>query len=371
MRKIIKTEAELDDIREQWRDFTSKVSGFEVFFSHEWIKTWFDYFIKNNKKRSLHIIVEVDESKNEITSIVPLYREKFFYFFTSIRFISDNYSDYLGILTGGMKGFSAAAGAVEDLLVGGSGSPGIIYLKQVPEEQALALKNLLAGKSGGISLKMKESGDCYFISLPKSAGDYLKMFNSKQRYNIIKRVKNAEEKGARFVSFDYNGRPELLSSHIKEFFDLHQKRWNEKGKEGVFRSKKIKEFFSDLFLRLHEAGFLKLSFLKIGDKSIAGQVCFDLNGKREVCLPGFDPAYSSLHPGIVLTFYEIRDSTLKGLREFDFLKGGEGYKKGFLAVKRPNFKLYLFRNKFFFILFRINTFLRNEIFSKIGLLTEF
>ncbi|MHB1546428.1 MAG: GNAT family N-acetyltransferase, partial [bacterium] len=87
--------------------------------------------------------------------------------------------------------------------------------------------------------------------------------------------------------------------------------------------------------------------------------------KRQVYLPGFDTKYSSYHPGIVLTYYIIEEAIAEKYEEFDFLKGGEEYKQRFGAVKRENYKLYLYKNKIVYYIYKINLFIEKEIKEKL------
>lgn len=365
MYRIIQTGEELESFKEKWDNFSLRNPDFEIFFSYEWVKTWFDYFIKGHKKRRLYVIIKLDEQSGEIEAVAPLYTEKYFLFFKCLRFISDDFSDYLGISSLDADSFS---GVAEKMFSGLSGFPehaGIIFLKQLPSIQAINLKNISVTGNTGLNIKTKRSGDCYSLMLPGSVDSYMKTFNSKQRYNILKRVKDSEKKGVFPVSFNESGHTGDIKEYLEEFFNLHQKRWEGKGKKGVFHNPYVRTFFGELFNKLYDSGYLYLSFLRYGDNLIAGSICFDFNGKRQVYLPGFDPVYSGLHPGMVLTYYNISEAIKDGKTEFDFLKGGEDYKKRFLSSGKDNYKMYLYRNPVFYILFKVNMFLGKEIFARI------
>jgi hypothetical protein len=213
------------------------------------------------------------------------------------------------------------------------------------------------------SLTYKESGDCYYIKLPDRIDEYMKQFNSKQRYNILSRVEKAKKQSVEYISSEKidNDSLDLL---LDNFFRLHQKRWNEKGQGGVFSNSKIKSFFKEIFGSLFKKNMLALSFLKYNNEFISAAICFDYAGSRQVYLPGFDTKYSNLYPGIVLTYYNIREAIDKKYLEFDFLKGGEEYKKRFLGIKRKNYKLYLYKSKFIFYIFKLSLFFNNEVKNK-------
>ena len=446
MVKIIRDCQGFNAIKGGWDDFASRIdSPAAVFMSHGWLSAWIKYFLDGKRGKKPFIAVDYDDKAGgthgtrAIRAAAPLYKERFFIFFRSLRFISDDYSDYRDILTGqgacftGMAGMSGIARELEKRLNAGLCSADrldIIFLKQVSgafkdaisgdvcgrggkgagiasspahlrlrkkqrflhacSQRYLAMTGGLGGagaERGKIRFKSKPSGSCYYIDLNKygSMEGYLEKFNSKQRYNILKRVKDAGKEGVEYVTVpqgsaaagagggaERDGAASQADGHraetayvdyIGEFFNLHQKRWRGKGGKGVFHSAAIRDFFRSLFGVLDEKGFLNLSFLKFEGKFIAGAVCFDAGGRRQVYLPGFDPEYSYLHPGIVLTYYNIEEAFAAGRSEFDFLKGPEDYKKRFLAEKRENYKIYIYRNRAAYALFKLNIFLKNEISS--------
>ncbi len=382
MFKIIRTEEEFNAIKADWDSFIDENSASNVFLSHNWIASWIAYFLNGKRGRQLFIIVEYDDNGNTIKSIAPFYIDVFFLVFKCLRFISDDYSDYLGIPVNNTlfnildeinSYLNTKYSGFKEIRKKGKNRfrADIIYLKQVSEEQNG--KILKYGKDK-FNLTNKSGGDCYYVPLPHTIKEYMEGFNSKQRYNILKRVKDAEKEDIRYISIsiktgndsniDHNNM-DHLDHYLEEFFNLHQKRWNKKGKQGVFHNDNIKAFFVNLFTVLYDNGILNLSFLKYNDKLIAGSACFDIKDKRQVYLPGFDPEYSFLQPGIVLTYYNIREAISLNYKEFDFLKGSEDYKRRFLAIKRTNYKIYLYKTEIIYLIFKLNLFLKNELFPKI------
>lgn len=379
MFKIIRTEEEFNAIKADWDRFTDNNSDSNVFLSHDWIASWIKYFLKGKKGRQLFIIAEYDDNEGTIKSIAPFYIDVFFLVFKCLRFISDDYSDYLGIAadnTGAIFNMLDEINSYLNVKRGGYKEikeinkkeengfrADMIYLKQVSEEQS---GKILKYEKDKLHLTRKSGGDCYYALLPHTVEKYLEGFNSKQRYNILKRVKTAEKKAVQYISISIkNGDGNNIDYYLEEFFKLHQKRWNKKGKRGVFHNNKINAFFKSLFTALYNNGILNLSFLKYNDRLIAASACFDIKDKRQVYLPGFDPEYSFLQPGIVLTYYNIREAISLNCKEFDFLKGSEDYKRRFLAVKRANYKIYIYKTKIIYPIFKLNLFLKNEFFPKI------
>ena len=375
MVKIIRSIKELQKIESEWNSLAESSPNENVFMSFDWNFLWIKYFLRR-KDRLFIIAVYNDANENELEALAPFFLKRFCLFFKSLMFVSGNYSDYLNIIVKKGADKERIYSEIFGEIIKNKGAD-MIYLRQVSAELLNGVKKNVS-EHFGLKLNYKESGGCYYFNLPDSIDAYMMRFNSKQRYNILSRVEKAEKNNIRFIgSSDFD--KSLFKEYLNYFFGLHQKRWNDKGKRGVFYSKKIKFFFTDLFTVLYNKNKIALSFLAFdkeaggGDgsggggnkKIISSAVCFDSGNKRQVYLPGFDPEYSNFHPGIVLTYYIIKEAIGCKFEEFDFLKGGEEYKQRFGAVKRENYKLYSYKNKIIYYIFKFSLFIENEIKEKL------
>jgi len=390
MVKIIRSIKELQKIESEWNSLAESSPNENVFMSFDWNFLWIKYFLRR-KDRLFIIAVYNDANENELEALAPFFLKRFCLFFKSLMFVSGDYSDYLNIIVKKGADKERIYSEIFGEIIKNNGAD-MIYLRQVSAELLNGVKKNVS-EHFGLKLNYKESGGCYYFNLPDSIDAYMMRFNSKQRYNILSRVEKAEKNNIRFIgSSDFD--KSLFKEYLNYFFGLHQKRWNDKGKKGVFYNKKIKFFFTDLFTVLYNKNKIALSFLafdkeaggggghsggggigngsggggigSIGSKKIiSSAVCFDSGNKRQVYLPGFDPEYSNFHPGIVLTYYIIKEAIGCKFEEFDFLKGGEEYKQRFGAVKRENYKLYSYKNKIIYYIFKFSLFIENEIKEKL------
>ena len=367
MIKIIQNINELESIESEWNDLFEESSGSNVFQSFDWNYIWLKHFLRKNDNIFI-IAVYNDKENGKLEAIAPFFIRRFFLFLKSLMFISYDYSDYLDIIIrkncDKEKIYAEIFNTV--LLKNKSNKiADIIYLKQVSKKTLNLISEYLQ-KIKKISLNFKESGNCYYFNLPDNIEEYMKRFNSKQRYNILKRVEKADDVNIKYSACSsVNTYKSLFEKYLNIFFELHQKRWQGKGKRGVFYNDDIKNFFKELFISLFNKNRITLSTLKINDGNIiASAVCFDYADKKQIYLPGFDTAYSGYHPGIVLIYNDIKESINKKYKELDFLKGGEEYKQRFGAIKRENYKLYLYKNKIYFYIYKINIFFENEVKEK-------
>ena len=367
MIKIITSLQELKTIEQEWNDLFEDSRNINVFQTFDWNYIWLKHFLRRDDNL---FIIAVYNDTGRLQAIAPFFTRRFFLFFKSLALISYDYSDYLDIIIRKNCGEKEIYSEIFDTIFLNNKFNrivDIISIKQISEETLRLISQYLK-KIKKIRLDYKESGNCYYFNLPDNIDDYMKRFTSKQRYNILKRVEKAANSNIKYISGSnaYIDKT-LFQKYLDIFFALHQKRWREKGKRGVFRNAQIKNFFEELFIALFDKNRITLSALEKNINSghiIAAAVCFDCGEKKQVYLPGFDTGFSGYHPGIVLIYNDIKEAISKKYKEFDFLKGGEEYKQRFGAVKRENYKLYLYKNTIVFYIYKINIFLKNEIKEK-------
>jgi hypothetical protein len=122
---------------------------------------------------------------------------------------------------------------------------------------------------------------------------------------------------------------------------LHQQRW---GPEGKFGSPLFTAFHDAVMPALLQAGALELLWLSVRGEPIAAIYNIVWNGKvyfyqsgRKMDVP------AAQRPGIVLHAYAIQRAIAAGRREYDFLSGGEHYKKQLALATRPIVQLRVHR----------------------------
>jgi hypothetical protein len=90
----------------------------------------------------------------------------------------------------------------------------------------------------------------------------------------------------------------------------------------VFASDKLRR----LFLQLFEKGAITVSALYVGDRPAAIHLGPVTEGRFYYWVPSYDTELQLYSPGVILMEELMRDSMSSGIREFDFLIGGEDYK---------------------------------------------
>jgi len=172
------------------------------------------------------------------------------------------------------------------------------------------------------------------IPLPNSFDGYLANIDKKQRHEIRRKIRRAEESG-RNVRWYITTQFTELDEHIDELFRL------------MALDPKKAEFFTPLMRQQMEGcirtsfdhGYLQLAFLEVDGKKVCVYFNFDLDDKIWVYNSGYDRDYNDLSVGWVLLGYLIEYAIQLGRKEFDFMRGDEDYKYKFGAIDRPVMRL--------------------------------
>lgn len=169
-----------------------------------------------------------------------------------------------------------------------------------------------------------------YIRLSSSWDEYLLSLDRHNRHEIRRKLRNAEKEG---VTFSW------LRDIQKEkdtFFRLLRASSEEKKR---FLSPPMEAFFTDLMTAFAQTS--QVCFLTYKGNAIAAVFLFVTSYDMLVYNSGFDPAYASLSPGVVVIAYLLQEAIKQKKKRFDFLRGQERYKYHFGAQDRQLYRIIL------------------------------
>ena len=120
--------------------------------------------------------------------------------------------------------------------------------------------------------------------------------------------------------------PTRLPEAFDELLRLHRLRWDPEGGSQGIRGPRIEAFHRDATALLAERGRLRLYTMKVGRQAVASAYAIVDHGAFLYYQSGYDPRWRDRSVGLVLVGQTFKDSFDLGLREYDFLRGNEGYK---------------------------------------------
>ncbi len=166
------------------------------------------------------------------------------------------------------------------------------------------------------------------IALNGSFDEYLSRVEKKQRHEIRRKMRRAEEsgRGVRWFISDMKD----VQAETEAFLSLME---HDEGKAEFLRDA-MREQMRAVIRTAHENGWLWLAFLEADGKRIAACLNFDYDNKLWGYNAGVNRDFMDLSPGWVLLAYTLQWACENNRSEFDFMRGDEDYKYRFGAVNQ-------------------------------------
>jgi CelD/BcsL family acetyltransferase involved in cellulose biosynthesis len=170
---------------------------------------------------------------------------------------------------------------------------------------------------------------CPYIPLPGDWETYLAGMDKKQRHEIRRKMRRAEESKMP-VRWYFVEDESTLDAGIDEFLRLMAF----DAEKQAFLTPIMRTQMRAAFWAAFRSGWLKLAFLEVGGKKTAGYLNFDYGDHIWVYNSGIDYSFSALSPGWVLLGYLLQWANQNQRKAFDFMRGDEEYKYRFGGVDR-------------------------------------
>ena len=173
-----------------------------------------------------------------------------------------------------------------------------------------------------------------FIPLPGDFETYLGSIDKKQRHEIRRKIRRAEESG-RGVNWYIVTDGSKLESEMDEFIALMA----QDPEKAAFLTESMRLQMKKSARAAFEIGSLQLAFLEVDGKKACAYYNFDYDNKIWVYNSGLDRSYMDLSVGWVLLGYLLEWANNHKRVEFDFLRGDEDYKYKFGGQQRHVMRL--------------------------------
>ena len=166
------------------------------------------------------------------------------------------------------------------------------------------------------------------IALNGDFEEYLSRVEKKQRHEIRRKMRRAEESGR--VRFTVVDKDADIGPELEIFFHLMTQ---DPGK-AQFLHEVMRDQISKSIRIAHDQGYLWLAFLEVDGVKAAASLNFDYKNKLWGYNSGVSREHMELSPGWVLMAHVIQWCCENGRTEFDFMRGDEDYKYRFGGVDR-------------------------------------
>jgi CelD/BcsL family acetyltransferase involved in cellulose biosynthesis len=337
--RVVRDEAGLDALQDGWGELLGGSPAATIFASHGWNTAWWQSF---GKGKRLYVVVAQD-GEGHVRGIAPLMMRAGPV--RRLEFIGTGLSD-TGDFVLEEESAEEVTRAIFAFLRRHRREWDLLDLDEVPPYSHLA-EWLGKGKPSGLHMIILPRTDCPYIVVPVSWEAYVKGLQRKARQHLegfARRI--IEETGATFRLVTEDTTEDNLQDAVARFYLLHRMRWADKEDElnPEHRATGFLPFLEEVCRQSAANGYLRLAEVHVGDRVIGSCIGFQVNGRWNGYMTGFDPQWGTRRPGKLLHGYVMRQALAEKTREFDFGRGREGYKYELGAVDRTNARLLLTNN---------------------------
>ncbi|MBA3264058.1 MAG: GNAT family N-acetyltransferase [Thermoleophilaceae bacterium] len=296
----------LEDVGADWGPLADASES--IFATPEWMTLWYRHFGDGQELRAYTV-----RDEGRLVALLPLVLWR-----TRpprvLRFVGHGPSDLMGPICAAADRPVAAA-ALEQALADGGWD--VLLAERLPTSE------LLAGSLRGQELQREASPVLRIEGM--SWDDYLAAKSSNFRQQVRRRERKlAKEHDLRFRLADD---PDRLDADLEVLFALHEERWTTEGSGALAQRRAA---FHHEFARVAlDRGWLRLWLLELDGKPAAAWYGLRFAGRELYYQAGRDPDLERAAVGFVLLVHTVREAINDEMREYDFLRGGEGYKDRF------------------------------------------
>ena len=338
--ETIRDPAAFEALDDEWNQLLTRSASHVPFLRHEFLASWWESLGGGEWDDGELMVVTARGPEGRLVGAAPLFFHQDDGGEGTLRFLgSKEIADYLD--------FIAAPDELPSFLRSVMG-----HLTQLPEPdwQVLDLHNLLEDSpaipilnaiaaEGAWSLTRGNPEPAPCVQLPESWDDYLAALPKKQRHEVRRKIRRAEN-APRSVRWYVVETADQLVSDGEAFLALMAG----DPQKAAFLTPSMRTHLKNMMAAGFQAGWLHLSFLEVDGAKAAGYLSFDFDNRIWIYNSGWDITFAELSPGWVLLSYLIQWAISQGREAVDFLRGAERYKYQFGGVDRQVYRLTLRRS---------------------------
>ncbi len=333
--EIIRSLPELTDLAKEWNDLLLKSARNVPFLRHEYLTAWWRGLGGGEWERGELFVAIARHETGELAGIAPLFLTENREGQPALMLLgSIEISDYLDVIA-----------SPEDLPAFLEALLGHLAGDQLARARVLDLYNLLedtptipamqaAAEKMGWSTNLEALQHCPYIPLPGDWEKYICGIDKKQRHEIRRKIRRADEYYLP-VHWYIVQDGEKLDQETDDFLGLMA----HDADKARFLTPEMRQQLHSIVHAAYTAGWLQLAFIEVNGEKVAAYLNFDYMNHVWVYNSGLDFRYGDLSPGWVLLAHLLEWAIENQRASFDFMRGDEQYKYRFGAIDRRVMRL--------------------------------
>ncbi len=330
---------DLEPLATEWNALLAESVTHVPFLRHEYLRTWWETRGGGEWPDS-DLAVVVASQDGRLAGVAPLFAAKNRDGDPALLLLgSIEISDYLDLIVRPTDLSTFISGLLDFL--GHSGPAGlsvpapeaetkpwqILDWQNLPEASPTLPVLRAEAEKRGWTFIQEQTYHVPSIPLTGDFETYLSGIDKKQRHEVRRKMRRAEESGSDVRWYRVSDGA-TLDAEVEAFLAMMA----EEPEKAKFLTKTMRQQMQLSCRAAFENGWLQLAFLEVDGQKAAGYLNFDYLNRIWVYNSGIDRRFLELSPGWVLLGHLLQWANENKRAEFDFMRGDEEYKYRFGAV---------------------------------------
>ncbi len=333
----IHTLPELIALKKEWNELLALSASHVPFLRHEYIQAWWQGLGGGEWKHGELFVITGRDDAGGLIGIAPLFKTENRDGASALMLLgSIEISDYLDIIARPED----IPAFVEALLthLAGEAEPACHLLDwyNILEDSPTLPAMQQVAENLGWKYTQEPLQHCPYIPLPGDWEKYICSIDKKQRHEIRRKMRRAEEY-YQPVRWYITGAGADIDQEMEAFINLMA----HDPDKSKFLTPAMRQQMKSIARESYQCGCLQLAFIEVNGEKAAGYLNFDYLNHIWVYNSGIDFRFSELSPGWVLLGYLLQWANENKRQSFDFMRGDEQYKYRFGAIDRRVMRLTL------------------------------
>ncbi len=329
--EIINTLAGFEALSGEWNELLSCCSASHVpFLRHEYLKSWWNTLGGGEWSSGELFIVTGRREDGTLAGIAPMFCTADADNKPALMLLgSIEISDYLDLIVSPADLPEFIESLFDLLAADGCPTWQTLDWYNLPDQSPTLPAMQQAAEKRGWAFTQEVFKPCPVITLPGDWETYLASIDKKQRHEIRRKIRRAEESDLS-VRWYIVEDASKLEQETEDFLSLMA----QDTEKAEFLTPAMRLQMHSTVQAAFAAGWLQLAFLEVDGQKAAAYLNFDYAGQIWVYNSGLRFDYRELSPGWVLLGYLLKWANDNQRASFDFMRGDEDYKYRFGAVNR-------------------------------------
>jgi CelD/BcsL family acetyltransferase involved in cellulose biosynthesis len=302
-----------------WNELWTRTEAPSVFARYEWADAWWRSFGHGRAVR-LYAVRESGRLVGLLPIAWPLAASD-----GPAVLVGDEHADYAGILMD--RTCPGIFGRLLERACGELGAASGLLVRDVRGDSSYA--GALADIAAGRFSRWRAVSS---IPCPRTTLDPERLQALVNKQSLKRHARQLAQRGQ--VEVRHMIDSDAILPCLEGFFAQHVARWQGTDSPSLFLAERNRNFYRDLAIGFSGSGQLVYTEIRLDARPVACHFGFVSEGDFIWYKPSFAPDLAQLSPGETLLRELLLYAHARGLRGFDFTRGGEAFKRRFADAER-------------------------------------